>query len=369
MSIETPQQTNDVVEHPVADDAEQRSQVLNNLLNLSTYLVSVLNPDELLESLARRVVEVVPSVQAGMLWLYEPQQSTLRVVSLHGMEFGPPRELLLRLRLRLGEGLPGTVFQNGDPVLIDSRSRYREMAGHVSQRNQVDMRQLLDRLPREQTAVALPLRIGSDVIGVLELMNLGDRPAIRRPDLQVLQTFVNLAAGAICSAQLHAQMQAQKRRLEAFGAIGTVVTTAADLNELMSNVLDVILNVVNTSAGALMLLDPARAQLIVGAYRGLPPAFVDYMQNVAVADAPCEEAIRYGQPIRRPLIAESGEELLIDAELNSCVYLPLLAGGTVVGVLEPVRRVVAPRARGCTGAHDDGQPDRLRDRQCHPVPG
>jgi two-component system phosphate regulon sensor histidine kinase PhoR len=43
------------------------------MLNVSTYLVSVLDPNELLTSLARRVVEVVPAVQAGLLWLHDQQ--------------------------------------------------------------------------------------------------------------------------------------------------------------------------------------------------------------------------------------------------------------------------------------------------------
>jgi two-component system phosphate regulon sensor histidine kinase PhoR len=333
MSIDTPTQASEVLDHAVADDVEQRGETLNNLLNVSSYLTSVLDPDELLASLARRVVEVVPAVQVGLLWLYDRQQSALRVASMYGLEPGIDRELLLRLRLRPGIGLAGVVLQRGEPILIEGRGRYREMTSRTSQGPNNDLRQFLELLPRELTAVLLPLRTGNQIIGVLELLNLNQPPALHHPDLQVLQTFANLAAGAIKNAQLHAQMQAQQRRLEALGAISTVVSTAADLDELMSNVLDVTLNVVNTPTGALLLLDPARSILNVGAQRGLPVAFAESQRNITVADAPCEEAVRYGQPIRRPLIAESGEELLLDSGLSSCVYLPLLAGGTVVGVI------------------------------------
>jgi|GEM_PF-442067 len=333
MSIDTPQQASDFFDRTITDEAELRSQVLNSLLKVSTYLVSVLDPDELLVNLTQRVVEVVPAVQAGLLWLYDRQQSALRVASLYGLDLGVGREALLRLRLRPGEGLAGTALQRGEPLLIEGRGRYREMAGNVSQRSTSDIRPLLDNLPRELTTVMLPLRIGNEIIGVLELLNLGSAPALRRPDLQVLQTFGNLAAGAIKNAQLHAQMQAHQRRLEAFGAIGTAVSTAADLDELMSNVLDVILSVVNTQAGALWLLEPLRSALTIGAHRGLPASYTETQHNISVTNAPCEEAVRYGQPIRRPLIAENGEDLLIESGFSSCVYLPLLAGGTVVGVV------------------------------------
>ncbi len=333
MSTETPTKTGGILQRARANEAERRGEVLSNLLSVSSYLTSVLDPEELFSGLTQHVVEVVPAVQAGLLWLYDRQQSALRVVSMYGLDFDANRELLMRLRLRPGIGLAGVVLQRGEPMLIEGRGRYREMTGRTNQSAHADLRQFLELLPRDLTAVLLPLRTGNQIIGLLELLNLGQPPALRHPDLQVLQTFANLAAGAIKNAQLHAQMQAQQRRLEALGAISTVVSTAADLDELMSNVLDVTLNVINTPSGALLLLDPVRGALTLGAHRDLPRDFVESQHDILVADAPCEEAVRYGQPVRRPLIAESGEELLLDAGMSSCVYLPLLAGGTVVGVI------------------------------------
>ncbi|HWQ13315.1 MAG TPA: ATP-binding protein [Roseiflexaceae bacterium] len=333
MSIKPLQYPAEAFETQPPDETEQRSQVLNNLLRVSTYLVSVLDPAELIAGLAQRVVEVVPAVQAGLLWIFDRQHTLLRVESHHGLEPGAGLEALLRLRLRPGEGLPGNVLQRGEPLLIETRANYRDLASRVSPRSEGDLRLYLERLPRELAAVVLPLRIGPEIIGVLELMNLGYRPPLRREDLQVLQTFSNLAAGAIKNAQLHAQMQAHQRRLEAFGSVGTVVSTAADLDELISNVLDVILGVVQAPAGALLLLDPGRGTLAVGAQRGLPAPFLAAYGQQPVSGAACEEAVRYGQPVRRPLIAESGEELLIDAGFAGCAYVPLLAGGTVVGIV------------------------------------
>ena len=69
MSIDSQHQASEVFDQPVADETELRSQVLNNMLSVSTYLVSVHDPHELLTTLAQRVVEVVPAVQAGLLWL------------------------------------------------------------------------------------------------------------------------------------------------------------------------------------------------------------------------------------------------------------------------------------------------------------
>jgi two-component system phosphate regulon sensor histidine kinase PhoR len=333
MSIEVQRQGKDIADPYPMDEAELRSQVLNNMLNASTYLVSVLDPNELLTSLAQRVVEVVPAVQAGMLWLHDQHSHTLQIRSIHGINLKDGSDLLDRLRLRAGDGLVGAVWQRGEPMLIEGRGHYHELAGRVSQRAQDDMRELLVAIPRDVAAVLLPLRIGKQIIGVLELLNTGARPPLRTQDLQVLQTFGNLAAGAINNAQLHATMQAHQRRLEALGAIGTVVSMAADLDELLSTALDVILRVLEAPAGMLLLHDLSRSLLSAAAHQGLSSAFLDLQHGVHVVGSPYEEAVRYGQSISRPLIAEEGEDLLIEAGFSSCMYLPLLAGGTVVGVV------------------------------------
>jgi two-component system phosphate regulon sensor histidine kinase PhoR len=332
MSLETQRQPGEIVDPYQPDETELRSQVLRNMLDASTYLVSVLDPNELLANLVQRVVEVVPSAQAGLLWI-EDQQAALQLSSHYGLKLSPDPRALEELRLRPGDGLAGAVWQRGEPLLVEGRGRYADLAGRVSQRAQGAMRHLLESIPRDASAVLLPLRLGKHIIGVLELLNTGAEPGLHTQDLQVLQTFGNLAAGAINNAQLHAKMQAHQRRLEALGAIGTVVSMAADLDELLGNALDVLLRVLETPAGMLLLHDLSRSLLTVAVHRAVPESFVSVQHSVPVIGSPYEEAVRYGQTISRPLIAEDGEELLIDAGFNSCVYIPLLAGGTVVGVI------------------------------------
>jgi two-component system phosphate regulon sensor histidine kinase PhoR len=368
MTVTQPSLVGEIYDQPV-NEAEQRSEVLSNLLDVSTYLVSVLDPTELFAGLVRRVVEVVPAVQAGLLWIYDRQQMALRLESYYGLDLGPATEAICRLRLRPGEGLAGEALRRGEPLLIETRSSYRDLARRVSPRSEPDICAFLERLPRELTAVILPLRIGAEVIGVLELMNLGNRPQLRRTDLQVLQTFSNLAAGAIKNAQLHAQMQAHQRRLEAFGAIGTVISTAADLDELMRNVLDVVLGVVEASVGVLFLLDPGRGVLQPGAWRHVPPQFVEQNREIQVAGAACEEAVRYGQPIRRPLIVGTGEELLLEAGPFR-VRLCTAAGGRHGGGSDrDLWRRLPARTHRCADSNDDEQPDRIRHRQRASVSG
>src|SRR5262245_9749081 len=177
MSTDTSAKTGGILQRARANEAERRGEVLSNLLSVSSYLTSVLDPEELFSGLTQHVVEVVPAVQAGLLWLYDRQQSALRVVSMYGLDFDANRELLMRLRLRPGIGLAGVVLQRGEPILVEGRGRYREMTGRTNQSAHADLRQFLELLPRDLTAVLLPLRTGNQIIGVLELLHPGQPPS------------------------------------------------------------------------------------------------------------------------------------------------------------------------------------------------
>lgn len=315
------------------DIADQRSQLLGSLLQVSSYLVSVLDPHALTANLVRRVVEALPSVQAGTLWIYERRPALLKVSSLYGLPLEPSLlDQLAHCQLRPGEGRVGAVFQRGEPLLLAARGA-NDMDARLSPRNQSLLARVQDGLPADTATICLPLRVASETIGVLELMNLGADPRLRLDDAPLLQTFGNLVAAAIKNAQLYAQTELNRRRLEAFDAVGTAISTAADLDDLLRSVLDVVMGLVPIPAGALLLYDPAQSRLSLGAAHGLPAAAAIWLRDVAIADAPCEEVVRYGQPALRPLLEERGEVPLLDAGLTHGAYLPLLAGGTVVGVL------------------------------------
>ena len=61
-----------------APPSDAATQVMS-LFKASSYLVSVLDPQELFSNLVSRVVEALPSVQGGILWVYDAKTGRLRV--------------------------------------------------------------------------------------------------------------------------------------------------------------------------------------------------------------------------------------------------------------------------------------------------
>ncbi len=319
-------------------DAETAAAQVTSLLKLSSSLVSLLDPNEIRATLVSRLVEALPAVQAGILWI--DHNGRLRPTAVFGLPIDPATEqALMACSLRSGEGLAGLALQRAEPQLVDTRLGYRDTAEQTGPANEQLFHQIAEQLPRRLTAVALPLRVGAETLGVLELINLGERGAspnwrpLERADVPVLQAFANLVASALKNAQLYAEAQRSERRLKAFDAVVTAIQTAADLPDLVRSVLDVVLALVPASAGALLLFDPVADRLDLAAQHGLPPGAAELFAHLPVAEAPCAEVVHYGQPMQRPLLEERGEGPFLAAGLAACAYFPLLAGGSVAGVL------------------------------------
>lgn len=324
---------------PPTTPAAASARVMS-LLRATSGLVAMLDPNELFASLIERFVETLPAGYGGILWVYDRSAGRLRAHSFTGMPIeASARAALLNCHLRSGEGQPGLALQRGDAQIAETRLGYRDLADQLSPACAATFQQIGEQLPRRLSSVALPLRVGTEVIGVLELVCLGDpdNPQIWHPldraDLPDLQHFANIAAAAIKNAQLYDEARRSALRLKAFDAAVTAISTATDLRDLVRSVLDVVLGLVPGACGALLLLDPTRDRLTLGAQRDLPASGAHLLQAMRVADSPCEEVVHYGQPMLRPLLEERGERAFLASGLAGCAYFPLLAGGTVAGVL------------------------------------
>jgi two-component system phosphate regulon sensor histidine kinase PhoR len=314
-------------------------QVLS-LLQATSSLVALLNPAALFRSLVDRVIEALPMVSGAILWVDDRDTGRLGAQAVGGPALDAEAAQAVRAcYLRAGEGLAGLALQRGEPQLAETMRGYRDTAEYLSPAIGPAFQLLTERLPRRLTAIALPLRVGSETVGVLELISSAEagpaaapRPLVQA-DLPELQIFANIAAAAIKNAQLYDDVQQSERRLKAFDAVVTTISTATDLHDLVSSVLDVVGALVPVRSSALLLLDTARERLDLGAQRNLPPEAAAGLAQIPLDAAPCAEVVQFGQPMVRPLLEERGEQALIDAGLAAAAYFPLLAGGTVAGVL------------------------------------
>ncbi|NJN15100.1 MAG: GAF domain-containing protein [Oscillochloris sp.] len=307
------------------------------LLRAAPSLVATLDPKTLYSQIVNGAVHTLSFIQGAILWIYA--DGRLRPLAIAGLPLDDTAtQALMKCHLRSGEGPAGTALQRGTPQRNTTRLGYRELATPLSPACATAFQLLSEQLPRRIANATIPLLVGPEVTGVLELFSLGTpendtwRP-IEDADLPDLQIFASIAAATIKNAQLYDDVQHSERRLKAFDAVVTAIQTAADLQDLVHSALDVVLELVPGACGALLLLDTEHDLLRLGAQRDLPGDAIALLQSLPVADSPCAEVVHYGQPSLRPLLEERNEGLFLEAGLAATAYFPLLAGGTVAGVL------------------------------------
>lgn len=313
------------------------------LLELAASLVGSKDGDELVGAVLPRLVDALPIIEKGVVWLHDPRTGKLRVAAVVGFDDAPGIVLTLESwQPAPGEGLAGRAFNYPEPLLIQTEQGYSSLIDHVRPGYEPLIARLDEHFAAHLTAICVPLRANDEPLGVLELLcpvppesaSEDWWPETHLPFLsQTLATFGRLVAAAIHNKQLYSQSLLHRQRLDAFDAVVTAISTATDLPDMLRSVLDVMLGLLPVSSGAILLLDPIQARLRLGPHQGLPADYVAALANFPVSGSPCEEVVRYGQPMLRPLLQERNEQDLLASGLESCAYLPLLAGGTVVGVL------------------------------------
>lgn len=177
-------------------ELSRHQQELAALHETTLDLVSRLEPTSLLEAILARAAALIGTPH-GCLYVVDETAGELVVRAGIGV-FAQ----FTGYRLQRGEGVAGRVWESGEPLAVDD---YHAWSGR---------RPEFDFL---RAAVALPLRAGHDVVGVLGLAHVDDGPRYGPEELDLLDRFGRLASLALENARLYSAAQqelAERRRAE-----------------------------------------------------------------------------------------------------------------------------------------------------------
>lgn len=100
---------------------------------------------------------------------------------------------LIGRRLAPGEGIAGWVMRSGETLLIADVRQDERFSSRMDQEMGFTTRSI----------VAVPLRVESRPIGVIEIVNALEDRGFGPDDVKVLESFADFAAIAICNARIH----------------------------------------------------------------------------------------------------------------------------------------------------------------------
>jgi PAS domain S-box-containing protein len=153
-------------------------------------LIRSLEPASLLEAILARAAGLMGTDHA-YLYVVDEAAGELEVGAGTGMFAG-----YLGYRMRRGEGLAGRVWEAGEPIAVDD---YQEWAGRRPEFEFI------------RAAVALPLRSGADIVGVIGLVHIEEDRPFADDEVNLLSRFGRLASLALDNARLYSAAQDELR--------------------------------------------------------------------------------------------------------------------------------------------------------------
>ena len=226
----------------------QTQEALEHLLEVGRLLSSKLDLSELLQSVLELASRVVDAESASLLLLDEKTQE------LYFEEALGLGEQAAKVRLKLGQGIAGTVAKTLKPEIIADAKADPRWSPHMDATTGFITRSLL----------AVPVRVKGKLIGVVEAINKRGG-AFDEADLRTFEGFAAQAAVAIENARLFSSLKEERFKL---GTIFSEMSDAALLADPQGAIL-----LANPTARALLGLAEAPGTLdeALGSMLVMPP--------------------------------------------------------------------------------------------------
>lgn len=193
-------------------------------------------------------------------------------------------------------------------------------------------------LPNTRSELALPLRRGEVIVGVLDIQS--DRKNVFSLDDQVaLQTLADQIAIAIHNAQLYKAEQTRRWLAESLERTGRELTSSLDLHEVPGRILEQLAAVVPYERGAVMLQHDDALQII--AQHGFPQDERVTELRIPIREGDIfQQVVSTCQPVMLDDVIKSSawqqmDWLPLD---NSWLGVPLISRDQVIGMISLTRR-------------------------------
>jgi putative methionine-R-sulfoxide reductase with GAF domain len=194
----------------------ERTQALEVTAEISRRLSTILDQDQLLREVVQQLQSAFGYYHAH-IYLYDESGQNLLMASGTG-ETG--RALLARgHKIEKGRGLVGQAAESNAPVLVLDTSQSEGWLPNPL-------------LPKTQAELAVPIAIGPDVLGVLDVQhNIAD--GLTQEDADLLQSIANQVAVAVQNARSYTEAQQRAKRDALLATLGQRIQSAGSVEDVL----------------------------------------------------------------------------------------------------------------------------------------
>lgn len=289
----------------------ERAELLDFMLEVSAITAETLDLDQLLDSVASVVSQVVPHELFAIL-LYSEKLNGLRIRYARGHR----KEVVSNLVIPLGEGITGVAAQTQQPVMV----------GEVR-----DDQRYLNALDAVRSELAVPMVLRSKLVGVIDLQST-QRDAFTLQDRALLQLIGTRVGAAIENARLYRRVDRQNRIQRTLALLAQEFSSILKLDALLENVARGVRSLINYDGFMILLVDEER-RLLTSRFS------LRYDERTPMEVLPLDEGITgavatSGKPILARDTAADPRYVESYAGIRSEVAIPLIVKDRVIGVMD-----------------------------------
>ncbi len=281
---------------------------------------SMLNIDEMLKKVADIVVKVT-GTDLCLIYLLDDDGKEL---VLRGAS-GPTKDVVGKIRLKMGEGITGWVAQQGTHVVLNREAFRDERFKPVPFLSQDNY----------QSMLSVPLRGRNDLVGVI---NVRTNPPHEYTKVQIslLDSVARQVGGAVENYNQYRRVEQRASRLSALSEISRTITSDLYLEEILQLIVAMTAETMNFRICSIMLLDDSQEELVIKATQSKSRAYTR-KPNVKLTESVAGRAVMERRPITiRDVRRTAGyqyPDIARKEGLCSLIALPLMIKKDIIGVL------------------------------------
>jgi len=290
---------------------QERSELLDFLLEVSTMTSETLDLDRILANVAAIVKEVVVYDLFAIL-LYSERQKGLSI--RYGI--GHRDEVVRNLIIPLGEGITGLAAASRQPVMVgDVQSDTRYLAA-------------LDAVRSE---LAVPMMARGKLVGVIDLQSTRLN-AYREQDRALLQLIASRVAVSIDNARLYRRVDRQNRTLRTLAYLSQEFSSILALEVLLGKIAQITHALVAFDAFSVLLVDTEK-QLLRRLFSQRYDQRVD-LDNIPLGKGITGAAAQSREIVRVVDTLADARYIASHPDIHSEIAVPLMVQDHVVGVMD-----------------------------------
>ena len=305
--------------------AESRAAELASLTRASAAVTSTLDLEEVLNTIASSVLEVV-DCQGSAIFVLDEESKTLRLSAVRGLSESYVADSQV---LTTEEGGRAHAFATGQPVIVENLGADSALA---------ELTPMAER-ERINASIALPLKVGTKTIGMLSVLYA--RPhKFTEKEKDLLSAFAVQAAEAIQNARLYSRLDHELARravaLSGLRRVGWELGTTFDQDHLLQLVLEEAVKSSEAKHCAILLRDQPshkwQIELCTGYTEDEVVAFAERLTSLSTT-SPLAEAAQSSEPYLISHIPPEDSVVGAQSDSQSILLVPIWYGNAAVGMI------------------------------------